>query len=410
MEPKLQDVFKMSGVPTYTFVEPSGFAALKVAMDTPGRGLVIEGPSGIGKSTAVTRGLDELGLGSHVMKLSARDPGDAEYISLLPEVSGFGVVVVDDFHRLPEDQKHRLADLLKMLADREAVDSRLIVIGINEARRSLIEFAPDLANRIETLKFEVEPAQAVAELVRRGENALNIKFPAIDQIVEAAHGSFYIAQMLCFEMCLAAKCLEHQPDPVEILTSLSSVIHRVMERQEGRFGKAVREFVRGTKFRPGGRAPYLHILRWLADSEQWSISLRDQLALHPTERISVGQVVDKGYLATLIEKQGISNILHFDQTTRVLSIEDPHLVFFLRNLDWAMFIREAGFTTIDFEHVYDLALSFAGEDRVFAEFLYNHLSDYGFAVFYDEAEQHRILSQDIEAYLGPIYESGPATW
>jgi hypothetical protein len=130
------------------------------------------------------------------------------------------------------------------------------------------------------------------------------------------------------------------------------------------------------------------------------------LAQHPTERVSVGQVVDKGYLASLIESQGISNILHFDSTTRILSVEDPHLVFYLRNLDWARFVKDSGFTTVDFEHVYDIALSFAGEDREYAEHLYNHLTDHGYAVFYDEAEQHRILSQEIESYLGPIYQSG----
>src|SRR5437016_3406978 len=108
--PKLLDVFKVSGVPSFTFVQPSGYAPLKVALGRPGRGVVIEGPSGIGKSTAVTRALEELGQAQGVTKLSARDPAEVEYISLLPELSGFGVVVVDDFHRLPEAQKHALAD------------------------------------------------------------------------------------------------------------------------------------------------------------------------------------------------------------------------------------------------------------------------------------------------------------
>ena len=52
---RIEDVFKVTGVPTYTFVRPSEYNRLQVALRTPGRGVVVEGPSGIGKSTAVTK-------------------------------------------------------------------------------------------------------------------------------------------------------------------------------------------------------------------------------------------------------------------------------------------------------------------------------------------------------------------
>ena len=46
----LEDVFKTSGTPTYTFVRPVEYTKLIVALRTKGRGLVVEGPSGIGKT------------------------------------------------------------------------------------------------------------------------------------------------------------------------------------------------------------------------------------------------------------------------------------------------------------------------------------------------------------------------
>ena len=45
---RLEQVFKIGGVPTYTFVEPSEYSRLKVALRTPGRALIVEGPSGTG--------------------------------------------------------------------------------------------------------------------------------------------------------------------------------------------------------------------------------------------------------------------------------------------------------------------------------------------------------------------------
>lgn len=65
--------------------------------------------------------------------LSARKPKDLEYIAPLPDLEGFGVVVVDDFHRLPNSIRASLADLLKTLADEESRDRKLVLIGINQA-------------------------------------------------------------------------------------------------------------------------------------------------------------------------------------------------------------------------------------------------------------------------------------
>lgn len=45
----LEEVFRLSGVPTITFVEPERYEEIKVSVRTPGRSLVIEGPSGIEK-------------------------------------------------------------------------------------------------------------------------------------------------------------------------------------------------------------------------------------------------------------------------------------------------------------------------------------------------------------------------
>lgn len=55
--------------------------------------------------------------------------------------------------------------------------------------------------------------------------------------------------------------------------------------------------------------------------------------------------------------------------------------------------------------MYDIALSFAGEERDVASLLFEKLSKEEISVFYDKNEQHRILAEDVEEYLGPIYRS-----
>src|SRR5215469_3182725 len=146
--PYLEEVFKRSGIPTYTFVEPKEYQHLQVALRTPGRGLVVEGPSGIGKTTAVFTAIDKMGLGSRAQKLTARAPQDREVITALPSIRGAGIVVVDDFHRIDEPTKQSIADYMKDLADREDPTTKIVLIGINKSGDALINFAADLNNRI----------------------------------------------------------------------------------------------------------------------------------------------------------------------------------------------------------------------------------------------------------------------
>jgi hypothetical protein len=101
--PLLEEVFKLSGVPTHTFVKPVEYPKLLVALRTAGRGVVIEGPSGIGKTSSVVKALDELGLAPATLRLSARKRDDIDIIRELPNISSAGTVIVDDFHRLQLD-------------------------------------------------------------------------------------------------------------------------------------------------------------------------------------------------------------------------------------------------------------------------------------------------------------------
>jgi hypothetical protein len=403
----LEEVFKLSGVPTHTFVKPLEYDKLIVALRTAGRGVVIEGPSGIGKTTAITRALAEQKAEEKALKLSARKKEDCELIHELPKMKAIGVVIVDDFHRLAEDVQRELADYLKTLADEERTDTKMIVVGINKAGDSLVNFAPDLNNRIDTIRFEANPDDHVRELIEKGESALKVKLGIRDKIVEAASGSFYIAQMLAHETCLAGKLTEAQSAEVKLDISSELVFSRVMDNLARRFMNAAMKFAAGPRLRREGRAPYLHILKWLAEANEWSISLDREIATHPEQRGSAGQVVEKGYLDAFLKdnQDDFASILHYQPTTHIMTVEDPQFVFFLRNLSWNKLAERVGYLNIRFESKYDFALSFAGADRAIAQRIFDALIERELSVFYDANEQSRILAENVEDYLGPIYKS-----
>jgi hypothetical protein len=404
--PLLETVFKTSGVPTYTFVEPAEYADLLLSLRSAGRGVVIEGPSGIGKTTAVETALAKLGISDTVTKLTSRRPADLEYIADIPALGQRGIVIVDDFHKLPGPVRSSLADYMKTLADEDSPTTKVVVIGINKAGYNLIGFAYDLVNRIDVITFERNPDDKVRTLIEQGARELNITINVIEEIVAASQGSFYLAQMLSREVCKRAGLLESSLERVDTAVSFESIKADVWDRLSQVFRARSEKFCRGTKIKKEGRAPYLHILRWLAEGLEWTLPLRDAIRIHTGMRGSVTQVVDKGYLQQLVASdKDISDVLHYDPESAQLTVEDPQFIFYIRNIPWREFAERIGFVGIDFPHKYDFALSFAGEEREFAELLFHALEDEEVEVFYDLNEQHRILATDIEEYLRPIYQS-----
>jgi len=127
---------------------------------------------------------------------------------------------------------------------------------------------------------------------------------------------------------------------------------------------------------------------------------------HPEMRNSVGQTLEKGFLRQLIAGDSdISAVLHFDGDSGKLVAEDPQFIFYLRNVPWKSFADELGFEGIGFESRYDFALSFSGADRDIAERIFEMLTEAEMEVFYDKNEAFRILAENVEEYLGPIYNS-----
>lgn len=405
---RIDEVFKKSGVPTYTFVPPAEYEHVLVAMSTPGRSMIVEGPSGIGKTSCIKKALEETGLADSCLFLSARKFGDIDLIEALPSMASIGVVIIDDFHRLPKQAKQQLTDYIKTLADEEDETSKVILIGINRAGQTLVEYAPDVLHRVEIVRVGRTNVERIKQMIELGERALNCSLSIAEEISQEAEGSFAMAQVLCHEACLQGKLLKtfEGDEPQSIDVSLPSTREAVIAELAPRFFPLARDFATGNRLRREGRAPYLNLLRWLSQTPQGVLDTTEAIAANPELKGSVSQVIEKGHLNTLIQGSGsIADLIHFEAKTGLLTTEDPKFLYFSRHLIWSNFARQIGYFSIDFDSKYDFALSFAGENRELAEALASELSGREISVFYDKNEQHRILANDVEEYLAPIYRS-----
>jgi hypothetical protein len=297
-------------------------------------------------------------------------------IEALPEMVDIGTVIVDDFHRLNDIVKARLSDFMKVLADAGTENSKLILIGINKAGLQLVKFAHDLGLRVDVFKMEANPIELVERLVIQGERALNIIIPYKEELAGQAQGSFQIAQLLCHKLCLLDHMTETQNlETKTINTSLNVAVEDVMSDLSRQFKEPAVTFARGSRIRREGRAPYLHILRWLSEADDWSLDLQEAMIEHPDMRGSVGQVIEKGWLEALLSDPDKETILgpyfHYETSTSTLSVEDPKLIFYLKNVIWRVFTRQVGYRANYFKGRYDFALSFAGADRQLAKAIHD---------------------------------------
>lgn len=343
---KFNEVFLKSGMPLYTFVEYSDFKRLKFAIAEPGRGIVIEGPSGIGKTTAVKKALEEIVLLSRtrlsntsVQVLSARSPQQLKQIHTLQEWHE-GTLVIDDFHRLNEALRQHVVDYLKYLADTEAESKKLVIVGIPYTRQKLVSLSFDLATRIDVFSLSKVSDYDIQTMIEKGEKALNIRFDQKAEIVRAARGSLNLAQYICNTICSAEEIVETQAQQQWVNCDIKAVLVSVMADLSTKFDETLHRFVR-----LGGQrnSLALRLLEELARCENGFLSLSTLKNQRHELALGIDRFVNEGWINDLYQEYPVSKYqLFFDRIGTALIADDPQLIFYLNKTRFSQLAKETG--------------------------------------------------------------------
>ena len=417
---RLEDVFKTVGLPPYTYVKPSYFGEVKSDVLSAGRHLLIEGPSGIGKTCVAYKIFEELGWteGVEHAYVSCRDAdAEAKITDFFGTLSGGDtprprVLVVDDFHLLGKDHRGEIGSALKRLSDRsfeEPEPPKLILIGIPTAGDSLLADALDLGPRLGSYRFERASDIEIDRLISEGETALNVLFEDRDVLLGESGGNFWLAQYICNKICATGEVFSTTPD-VRVLTfDLLSIRQRLMTELTTRYMPVARSFAKGKKWRPGGNKPYLEVLLALARFPDSVASFDKVLALVPERRRpgikairpNIAEVIHDPMKGTDLRRQ-----LAFDPDAG-FSIEDPLFRYFLTHLDDEKLFTELGVESENMEsarvYAYDVGFSFAGEARHVVEAVNAELKAEDVVTFYDFDQQAVLLALDLQSALEHVY-------
>ena len=417
---KLEEVFKTVGLPPYTYIKPPYYGEVRADITQPGKHLLIEGPSGIGKTCVAFKVFEELKLEQNrdFLYVSCRDAGAVETIEDFFSKASVGaptptaILVIDDFHLLPTARRAEIGSLLKRLSDRafeSKAPPKAILIGIPTTGVSLLSDAYDLGPRLGTYVLKRVSDVEIDKLITEGENALQILFEDRDVLLSESAGNFWLAQYICNKVCASQEVYETQDDSRIMTFDLLGIRGRLMTELSQRYMPVARTFAKGKKWRPGGNKPYLEILLALCKIPE-SVVTFDKLLYVLPEKRKPGIKAVRTRIAEVIhdpaKQVDLRKQIAFDPDAG-FSIEDPLYRYFLTNLDPKRIYQELGVEDAVVEQAnlysYDIGFSFAGETRRLVEVANAELKKEDVVTFYDFDQQAVLLALDLEKVLGRIY-------
>ncbi|MET3861406.1 energy-coupling factor transporter ATP-binding protein EcfA2 [Dietzia sp. 2505] len=420
-EHRLAEVFNEAGLPEVTYVAPREAKQIVGSLATAGKHVTLVGPSGSGKSTVAYRSLVKLGLGaSKVHSFSGRTYNQIESIlevlslefGVEPEIGQveewlrvFDLVFIDDVHHLHLKARMELASQLKLWHEKGI---RFFMVGIAKTSDEILGQDPELAIRNDVWRLGTQSDDFMLQLVGLGESALNITIDDEGKAtaIRAAQGSPSIFQAICRIACVDAEVLATQAEAKEVKIELPLIRESVVHQYDGRYLAKTVNLARGRRQARSVHDTYFRIVEQIAANGKEQTS-KDELyhkVVGSKDASKKTQIRNSFYramnnLPKVIEEHGLSDVLIYENDT--LTIDDPVFRFYLDHLDFAKVRAQVNIRRVGYE--YDVAVSFAGENREIVVELVNELTSRGLEVFYDFDQKGILWGKDLRAELQKIY-------
>jgi len=389
----IEDVFVTEGVPELTFVQPPNYYNILVDIKKKGKPVIIEGQSGTGKTTTILKIIEEISDICNFRYLTARKREDITEIFKLTREPNNGNYIIDDFHRLAPIMKKTLTDYAKVAADegQSTKYPKLVIIGINNLGQELLKLSQDISKRCGIHKIEAGTWETIGKLIEKGEKSLNIKFFRPKAIYNETKGDYWLTQVLCQFACLKNGVIKEQKETKYISVSIKEIRKDLINKLNNSYGEIVKAFARGKRFRPTND-PYYILLKAISEETEMPVDLTEIAnKSEGTIRNSINKIKETRLHKHISSSSILSANFYYNPETSNFNIEDPALFYYLKYLDWKKIKKECGFKYKSTDYKFDIAISFAGENRALAEYITTFLRVFDYEVFYDELYEANYL-------------------
>jgi hypothetical protein len=407
----LEEVVPSVGYSAHTFVVSTLHRRIYLSLRTSGRSLIVEGASGLGKTSSLVWAVEELGWNERAEWFNGMNAQDHLRLEALldqleqePGQRG-RFFLIDDYNRLPAGLQGRVHEAVLRSVPYGPDADKWVVCGVPKAGQPLLQIPFALHGRIDRLSFGRRSRELILQQITRGEEALQIRLAQKEELALAAAGHPQLASLFLQDACIKNGIVARCQVRTDIEVKVPLAKQRVCSVLSAQYGEITREFVKGPSFRRISRAPYFHLLKLAAQSPSGVLSLEEAIAEHAEEH-ALRRLLDRHLLQEFLHSERgalFQDLIQYDDVARILRIEDPKYHWYLQHLDWDSVWKQVGFLKVHFDKKYDFALSFSGSDRAVAKSIFEKLDHAEVAVFYDQNEQHTLLGEDIAAYIGPVY-------
>jgi hypothetical protein len=113
--------------------------------------------------------------------------------------------VVEDFHKMPPEEKTPFAQALKIFSDMSAKypEVMVIAIGATDTAREVVEYDPEMSNRVSELHVPLMTPEELSRIIENGQEFLNVNLSAVSEgIVEYSLGMPSTCHQLALYTCI----------------------------------------------------------------------------------------------------------------------------------------------------------------------------------------------------------------
>ncbi|MCY4780358.1 hypothetical protein ORI89_11905 [Sphingobacterium sp. UT-1RO-CII-1] len=235
------------------------------------------------------------------------------------------VWLIEDFHKVAEIEKRRIADVVKIFIDtaNDYKEVRIICIGAVATARELIELDNNLNNRVAELQVPLLSEDEISQIINKGFSLLNVNIDdsTKEKVVFYSNNLAAIAHQICFDLCFDSEIRSWSFFKRNIkTTSFKEAVNSYVRKNSDTFTKIYDTIIR----EPSG----WNILKTFENSAKEMLSFNEIKNKIPKNK----RIADEEMLTFLSQLQlpEYKEILRYDRSSQKYSLASPFFKAFLK--------------------------------------------------------------------------------
>jgi Cdc6-like AAA superfamily ATPase len=158
--------------------------------------------------------------------------------------------VLEDFHKIPDNEKYKLSQVMKIFVDMafDYPHVKVIAIGAVNTAREIVQYDREMANRVAEISVPLMTKEELKIILEKGENLLNIDI--LNRVkkgtIQYSNGLASVCHQLSLNVCNAANVIEPALEKITITEecfdkALNEYIENESDSIKAAFDKALKQ-------------------------------------------------------------------------------------------------------------------------------------------------------------------------